>query len=67
MVAPSFVTHRSYFRCYVVHGTNNTVVQRNTAFDNWGHCYYLEDGVEELNTIQHNLAALVRVMGTVSF
>ncbi|KAK2078299.1 hypothetical protein QBZ16_004168 [Prototheca wickerhamii] len=58
--------YKSYFRCYVVHGTNNTVVQRNTAFDNWGHCYYLEDGVEELNTIQHNLAALVRVMGTPS-
>lgn len=56
---------RSYFRCYVVHGTDDSVVQNNVAFDAYGHCYYLEDGVEEYNTIDGNLAALIRVMGTV--
>lgn len=48
-----------------MHGTNYSLVQNNVAFDSYGHCYYLEDGVEEFNTIDGNLAALIRVMGTV--
>ena len=33
------------------------------AFDVIGFCYYLEDGVEEHNVIEHNLAALVHFIG----
>ena len=36
----------SYFRCLSIHGTHNTTVTRNVAFDIYGHCYYIEDGVE---------------------
>ena len=32
------------------------------AFDVTGHCYYLEDGVEERNELRHNLAAHVHPM-----
>lgn len=53
----------SNWRCIVVHGTNNVVVSRNVAFDTFGHCYYLEDGVEENNEISFNLAARVKIMG----
>eukprot|EP01100_Stratorugosa_tubuloviscum_P000897 TRINITY_DN119_c1_g4_i1.p1 TRINITY_DN119_c1_g4~~TRINITY_DN119_c1_g4_i1.p1 ORF type:complete len:1171 (-),score=592.90 TRINITY_DN119_c1_g4_i1:114-3626(-) len=49
----------SYFRCYTVHGTNSTRLSRNVAFNVTGHCYYIEDGVEENNLFEHNLAANV--------
>ena len=55
--------HRSYYRGVVIHGTSHTTVSDNVAFDVAGHCYYLEDGVEENNLIDHNLAAFVHVIG----
>jgi cell migration-inducing and hyaluronan-binding protein len=27
-----------------VHGTNNVRVENNVAYNNVGHCYFLEDG-----------------------
>eukprot|EP00889_Picochlorum_renovo_P002407 jgi/Picre1/29437/NNA_004825.t1 len=53
------VVYRSYYRCFVVHGTRQTVVERNVAFDASGHCFYLEDGAEEENVFMSNLAAFV--------
>ena len=50
---------RSYYRCVSLHGTWGAEVSSNVAHDVVGHCYYLEDGVEEENTFQHNLASLV--------
>ncbi|KAI3428632.1 hypothetical protein D9Q98_007455 [Chlorella vulgaris] len=55
--------YRSFFRCFTVHATSNLLLQHNVAFDATGHCFYLEDGVEELNTVDHNLAAYVHVIG----
>ena len=49
----------SQFRCYTVHGTNSTRLSRNVAFNATGMCYYLEDGVEENNLLEYNLAAHV--------
>jgi len=34
-------------------------VSRNTVFNATGHCYYLEDGVEENNLLEYNLAAFI--------
>jgi hypothetical protein len=39
-----------------VHGVNNLLVKDNVAFNNMGHAYFLEDGVEEDNTFDGNLA-----------
>eukprot|EP01129_Flabellula_baltica_P004624 TRINITY_DN1621_c0_g1_i1.p1 TRINITY_DN1621_c0_g1~~TRINITY_DN1621_c0_g1_i1.p1 ORF type:complete len:1091 (-),score=249.93 TRINITY_DN1621_c0_g1_i1:37-3309(-) len=47
----------SNFRSFVVHGTNNTRVLRNIAYNVWGMSFYLEDGVEEKNIFMYNLAA----------
>lgn len=58
--------HRSYFRCYVVHATSFATLKNNVAFNSQGHCYYLEDGVEEQNVIDRNLAMFVNILGTVS-
>ena len=55
--------HQSYYRCISVHGTNNATVSENVAFDVIGYCYYLEDGVEEYNTISYNLVAHVHTLG----
>ena len=41
----------SFFRCVSIHGTNGVQVLRNVAYNIRGHCYYLEDGVEENSTI----------------
>eukprot|EP00754_Rhynchopus_humris_P021028 Rhum_TRINITY_DN14723_c0_g2::Rhum_TRINITY_DN14723_c0_g2_i1::g.112480::m.112480 len=53
----------SYFRCVVVHGTHQATATQNVAFNASGSCFYLEDGVEENNTISYNLAAAVDVVG----
>ena len=55
--------HRSYYRCVSIHGTNQLTVQENVAYDVTGFCYYLEDGVEEENTLAYNLVAHVHLMG----
>ena len=55
--------HRSFYRCVSVHGTSKAVISSNVAYDAIGHCFYLEDGVEEENIIEYNLAAYVHFLG----
>jgi G8 domain len=55
--------HRSYYRCIAIHGTHDSLTTENVAFDVMGYCYYLEDGVEERNTISYNLAAHIHTIG----
>jgi G8 domain len=55
--------HRSYYRCISIHGTHNATISENVAYDVIGFCYYLEDGVEQYNTLSYNLAAHVHTMG----
>jgi hypothetical protein len=38
-------------------------VTENVAYDVTGYCYYLEDGVEENNTLSFNLAAHIHAIG----
>eukprot|EP00984_Skeletonema_dohrnii_P000025 scaffold8_cov185-Skeletonema_dohrnii-CCMP3373.AAC.1 len=57
--------HRSFYRCISIHGTHNTTVSENVAYDVDGYCYYLEDGVEEDNTISFNLAAHIHPVSNV--
>eukprot|EP00927_Polykrikos_kofoidii_P063907 TRINITY_DN5882_c0_g1_i2.p1 TRINITY_DN5882_c0_g1~~TRINITY_DN5882_c0_g1_i2.p1 ORF type:complete len:1020 (-),score=137.03 TRINITY_DN5882_c0_g1_i2:213-3131(-) len=59
--------HHSFFRAYTVHGTSGSEVLDNVAYDVVGSAYYLEDGVEENNTLQGNLAAFVHVMAPRSY
>ena len=55
--------HESYYRCVSIHGTSYAAVEENVAFDVLGSCFYIEDGVEEHNTLEHNLAAHVHFLG----
>jgi len=52
--------HDTYSRCVTVHGTNDVRVENNVAYNNVGHCYFLEDGVEHGNQYLNNLGILTR-------
>jgi len=52
--------HESYNRCVTVHGTHDTLVDDNVCYDFVGHGYFLEDGIEENNTFNHNLGVAAR-------
>ena len=52
--------HDTYSRCVTVHGTNNVRVENNVAYNNVGHCYFLEDGVEHGNQYLNNLGMLTK-------
>ncbi|GBG34875.1 G8 domain-containing protein DDB_G0286897 [Hondaea fermentalgiana] len=55
--------HHTFYRCATIHGTHNTLVQDNVAYDAIGHCFYSgEDGVEENNTVAFNLGSHVHFM-----
>eukprot|EP00474_Spongospora_subterranea_P005425 CRZ05883.1 hypothetical protein [Spongospora subterranea] len=55
--------HHSFYRCISVHGSYNALVSENVAYSIVGHCYYIEDGVEENNVFEYNLGALVHPLG----
>lgn len=57
------LVYRSYFRAYTIHGTSSASISRNVAFDVEGNAFYLEDGVEENNLIEFNLAAFIHIIG----
>src|SRR5438552_5986734 len=53
-------SHNSYSRCVTVHGTNYLDVENNVTYNNIGHCFVLEDGMEHDNQFVHNLAILTK-------
>jgi len=44
-------------RCAVVHGTDHALVDNNVAYNTFGHCFMVEDGMERFNTFSNNLGA----------
>ena len=48
--------HDTYNRCVTVHGTNFLRVENNVTYNNVGHCFFLEDGIETGNAFVRNLA-----------
>ncbi|MEM9692085.1 MAG: G8 domain-containing protein, partial [Myxococcota bacterium] len=54
--------HHSYHRCVTVHTTQNVRIEANVAYDTFGHCYFLEDGLETGNAFVRNLGIAVRTM-----
>ena len=52
--------HKSFNRCVTVHGTHDTLVADNVCYDFLGHGYFLEDGIEQRNVFDHNLAVWAR-------
>uniref|UniRef100_A0A674MNE0 Cell migration inducing hyaluronidase 2 n=1 Tax=Takifugu rubripes TaxID=31033 RepID=A0A674MNE0_TAKRU len=52
--------HHSFSRCLTVHATNGLLVKNTVGYDTLGHCFFLEDGIEQRNTFYHNLGLLTR-------
>src|SRR5690606_3326701 len=48
--------HDTYSRCVTVHGTTNLKIENNVTYNNVGHCFFLEDGIETGNQFVKNLA-----------
>ena len=46
--------------CFTIHDSNSVLLQDNVGYETLGHCFFLEDASEELNTIDHNLAINAR-------
>ena len=52
--------HHTYNRAITVHATNNVGVNNNVCFDNVGHAFFLEDGVETGVIMTGNLGLVTR-------
>eukprot|EP01122_Echinamoeba_exundans_P010929 TRINITY_DN4198_c0_g1_i2.p1 TRINITY_DN4198_c0_g1~~TRINITY_DN4198_c0_g1_i2.p1 ORF type:complete len:1151 (-),score=166.29 TRINITY_DN4198_c0_g1_i2:5-3457(-) len=52
-----------YYRCVSIHATHHVELTANVAFNIDGSCFYLEEGVEENNTISFNLVVKVNNIG----
>jgi cell migration-inducing and hyaluronan-binding protein len=48
--------HDTYSRCVTVHGTDNLLIQNNVTYNTVGHCFFVEDGIEQGNKFIRNLA-----------
>ncbi|XP_035659371.1 cell surface hyaluronidase-like [Branchiostoma floridae] len=63
-VTPTYVRdlsiHHCFSRCVTIHATNGLLVQDTVGYDTLGHCFYLEDGIEERNRLVHNLGLVTR-------
>ena len=49
-------------RCLVIHGTHNMTIEGNVGYENFGHCYLLEDGGEIDNTFIGNFGSRTKNM-----
>ncbi|XP_049326162.1 cell surface hyaluronidase [Astyanax mexicanus] len=56
----SLSIHHSFSRCVTVHATNGLLVRDTVGYDTLGHCFFLEDGIEQRNTFFHNLGLVTR-------
>jgi hypothetical protein len=52
--------HHTFNRAIAIHGVHFLRVQNNVAFENRGHAYFVEDGLETMNIITGNLGANTR-------
>ena len=52
--------HGLFNRCMTIHGTNDALVRDVIAYDTYGHCLFLEDGIETGNVLHRVLALMVR-------
>ncbi len=47
--------HNTYNRCVTIHGTDNLRVENNVTYNTVGHCFFMEDGIEQGNQLVRNL------------
>eukprot|EP00058_Branchiostoma_floridae_P002508 XP_002587996.1 hypothetical protein BRAFLDRAFT_125397 [Branchiostoma floridae] len=52
--------HHCFSRCVTIHSTHGLLVQDTVGYDTLGHCFFLEDGNEQRNVLDHNLGLVTR-------
>ncbi|NXC90646.1 TMEM2 hyaluronidase, partial [Cercotrichas coryphoeus] len=52
--------HHCFSRCVTVHGTNGLLIKDTIGYDTLGHCFFIEDGIEQRNTLFHNLGLVTK-------
>ncbi|MGH2735444.1 MAG: G8 domain-containing protein, partial [Actinomycetota bacterium] len=52
--------HHTFNRCLTIHGTDQLRVLDNVCYDHIGHGFFLEDGAETDNVLEHNLGLVTR-------
>ncbi|XP_060618193.2 cell surface hyaluronidase CEMIP2 [Anolis sagrei] len=52
--------HHCFSRCVTVHATNGLLIKDTIGYDTLGHCFFLEDGIEQRNTLFHNLGLVTK-------
>lgn len=52
--------HHSFNRWVTIHGTHGVEVKGNVGYKSYGHGFYIEDGVEQLNILDGNLGICAR-------
>ncbi|KAE8633079.1 hypothetical protein XENTR_v10001771 [Xenopus tropicalis] len=52
--------HHCFSRCITVHATNGLLIKDTIGYDTLGHCFFLEDGIEQRNTLFHNLGLVTK-------
>ncbi|XP_078578220.1 cell surface hyaluronidase-like [Branchiostoma floridae x Branchiostoma japonicum] len=52
--------HHCFSRCVTIHGSHGLLVQDTVGYDTLGHCYFIEDGAEQRNVLDHNLGLVTR-------
>ena len=61
-VAKRNLVYDSNQRCLVIHGSHNVTIEENVGYENFGHCYLLEDGAEIDNKFIGNFGARTKNM-----
>eukprot|EP01125_Pyxidicula_operculata_P001595 TRINITY_DN11443_c0_g1_i1.p1 TRINITY_DN11443_c0_g1~~TRINITY_DN11443_c0_g1_i1.p1 ORF type:complete len:1291 (-),score=304.46 TRINITY_DN11443_c0_g1_i1:59-3931(-) len=56
--ARDLAIHHNFQRCFVIHASDGLLVKDNIGYDTRGHCFFLEDGGEVFNVLDHNLALI---------
>ncbi len=52
--------HHSFNRCITIHGAHNVLIQETVAYESFGHCFFLEDGIEQGNRFERVLGLSIR-------
>ncbi|XP_072444263.1 cell surface hyaluronidase isoform X1 [Chiloscyllium punctatum] len=56
----SLAIHHCFSRCVTVHATSGLLIHDTVGYDTLGHCFFLEDGIEQRNTLYHNLGLVTK-------
>ncbi|XP_070598756.1 cell surface hyaluronidase CEMIP2 [Erythrolamprus reginae] len=52
--------HHCFSRCVTIHGTNGLLIEDTVGYNTLGHCFFMEDGIEQRNILFHNLGLVTK-------